>query len=113
MDIEIQDLPQGVTLITLAGRLDAAGAERIGLRFTAAASAQGRPAVVDFGGVDFVASMGLRLIISTAKSMEARGLPFVLFGARPEVAEVFEMSALDQLVDIRADRDAALATFPG
>jgi anti-anti-sigma factor len=109
MEIEASELPGGVTDIHLRGRLDAPGADRIGIKFTAHAVAQGRPAIVDLSGVDFVASMGLRLIIATAKAMRSKGLGFALYGAQPMVQEVLDQSAIDQIVAVAADRDAALA----
>lgn len=113
MDIEIGELPGGITHIGLIGRLDAAGADRVGTQFTAAVVAKAQPALVDLAGVSFVASMGLRLIIATAKGMRSKGAGFVLYGAQPLVAETLEQAALGQIVPIVATRAEALALLAG
>jgi anti-anti-sigma factor len=110
MDMDVTELAGGsVTFVRLHGRLDAAGADRVGLRFTAAVAALGKPAVVDLSGVAFIASMGMRLLISAAKGARLRGHKVALFGAQPQVGEVLDEAALDQILDIVATEEEALA----
>lgn len=112
MEMEIATLErhQGpLTEVRLSGRLDAAAADQIGTRFTAAVAASGRPAAVDVTQVDFIASMGLRLLLQTAKALRARGAALVIYGAGDSVREVFANSALDQIIPLEPNRDAALA----
>jgi anti-anti-sigma factor len=71
--------------------------------------AQARPALVDLSGVGFIASMGIRLLISSAKALKAKGATMVLFGAQPLVQDVLEQAALDQILDIVASESEALA----
>jgi anti-sigma B factor antagonist len=108
MDMTISELPGPITLVKLAGRMDAPGADAIGLKFTAAVAAQGRPAVVDMADVSFIASMGLRLIISAARAQDTKGLALALFGAQPMVQSVFDDAALDQILPITASIDEAV-----
>lgn len=109
VEMTLSELAGPVTCVALTGRLDAPGADSISLRFTAGVVSTGRPAVVDLSGVEFVASMGIRLLISTAKACDLKGVKLVLFGARPLVQEVFEDLALDQLIAIVATQDEAVA----
>jgi anti-anti-sigma factor len=108
MHLELFDAPGGVTGARLVGRLDAAGADAIGLRFTAGLAAAGRSSIVDLSGVSFVASMGIRLLVSTAKALRLKGCRMVLFGAQPDVQETFVQAALDQILDIVSSQDAAV-----
>lgn len=98
-----------VTCIRLKGRLDAQGADAIGVRFTAAVAAQGRDSVIDLSEVSFVASMGLRLLISAARALALKQGRMVLCGARGMVLEVFEDAGLEQLIPLADDEEAALA----
>jgi anti-sigma B factor antagonist len=100
-----------VTQVHLAGRLDAAGADEIGLRLTATVVAQHRDALVDLAGVTFVASMGLRLLISIARGAAGKGHRVVLYGATPLVQDVLDGAALDQIVPIVATETEALAAL--
>jgi anti-anti-sigma factor len=105
----LEELPGPVTCVRLDGRLDSAGADAIGLRFTAAVAAQGRPAVVDLARVPFVASLGLRLLISTARALAGKGHRVALFGAPELVQGVLDDAAIDQLMPVVATEAEALA----
>lgn len=105
----VTEIDGAVTLVRLQGRLDAAGADRIGLRFTAALAGQGQRAVVDLAGVDFIASLGIRMLISAARTLKNKGGALALYGAGEMVQGVFDDAALDQLLPIVATEAEALA----
>ena len=109
MDMEVTELSGDLTRIRLNGRLDAPGVDRIEIRFTAAAVAVGRNTVIDLSGVTFVASMGLRMLISCARSLHAKGAKLVLFGAQALVQDVLEQAAIDQIIPIVENEQQALA----
>jgi len=109
--MSVSELDGPVTLVRLDGKLDAPGAEQIGVQFTAAVAARGRNAIVDLSEVGFIASMGLRLLISTARALSLKGGSLVLFGATPMVQGVFDDAALDQIIPSVATEDEAIAQF--
>ena len=113
MELTVAETGAGVTCIRLTGRLDAAGADLIGVRFTAAIVPAGRDAIVDLSGVSFLASMGMRLLISTARALGAKPARLVLFGAPPLVQDVLEQAALDQIMPITATEVQALGVLTG
>lgn len=115
LPLELHLIPDDAALthVRLLGRLDAAGAEAIGLRFTAAVAAAERPALVDFADVEFVASMGLRLLLSTARALRQKGAGLCLYAPRAEVREVLEDAAIDQLVGVAADLEDARRRLAG
>jgi anti-anti-sigma factor len=100
VEITVAELEGPVTLVHLVGRLDAMGADSVGVRFTAAIAAKTRDAVVDLSGVTFIASLGIRLLISTARALSLKGHRMALFGAPPLIREVFQDAALDQVMPI-------------
>ncbi|MBA4176242.1 MAG: anti-anti-sigma factor [Leptothrix sp. (in: Bacteria)] len=100
MNMSTSELASGVTCIRLNGRLDAPGADLIDLRFTATAAAGKHHTIVDLRGVSFVASMGLRLLISTARALHLKGASMVLFGAQELVRDVLEQAAVDQIIPL-------------
>jgi anti-sigma B factor antagonist len=100
-----------VTRVRLDGRLDAAGADAIGVKLTAAVVAPGRDAVVDLSGVTFVASLGLRLLISLTRGVTGKGRHLALYGAQPLVQDVLDGAALDQIVPVVPTEAEALATL--
>ncbi len=116
MMINVTQTSGPVTRVVLAGRLDAPGADAIDLQFTAAVVTPQRHAVVDLSQVEFIASMGLRLLISAARALHLKGCRLVLFGASELVQGVFDDTALDQIIPIvatEADALAAIAAIDG
>lgn len=113
MEMHLIPGDDSLTHVRLVGRLDAAGAEAVGLRFTAAVAASQRPALVDFSGVDFVASMGMRLLISAARALKQKGAALCLYSPRPEVREVLEDAAIDQLIELATDVEDARRRMAG
>jgi len=109
MEIEVTPLDPSVNCLRLQGRLDAAAVDRIEVKINASAVAPGRDLLVDLSAVEFVASLGIRLLITAARSLKAKGARMVLFGAQPLVHEVLEHVAIDQIVPIVADEAAARA----
>lgn len=109
----VSELADRTTCVRLDGRLDAAGADQIGVRFSAVVASAGQPAVIDLSGVSFVASLGIRLLISTARSMASKGQPLVLFGAGELVRGVLDDVALDQIIPIVDTEAEALARLAG
>jgi anti-sigma B factor antagonist len=108
MEMAVTRLEDAVTCVRLSGRLDAPGADKIGVRFSASVAAGGRDAAVDLAGVSFVASMGIRLLISSARALNARGGRMVMFAPQELVRNVLEQAAIDQIIPIVPTEQAAL-----
>lgn len=111
MKLHVEELDNGLRLIALEGRLDMAGAQEIDMKFTAHAASTKTLVLVDLCQVDFVASIGLRTLLSAAKGQKSRGGKMVLFGAQPLVAQVLETAGLSAIVPVVPDRAAAIATL--
>jgi anti-anti-sigma factor len=109
----VTEIDGEVTRVQLQGRLDAAGADRIGLRFTTSLAGAGQKAVIDLSGVDFIASLGIRMLISAARNLGGKGGALALYGAGEMVQGVFDDAALDQLIPIVATEAEALAALRG
>jgi anti-anti-sigma factor len=55
-----------------------------------------------------ITSMGLGMLITTAKSLLLHQLPMVLLNPQPNVEKVILMSGLEELLPIEHDLDSAL-----
>lgn len=111
MNIEVTPLDPNVNCLRLQGRLDAATVDRIEIQLNAAAVAPGHDLLVDLRGVEFLASLGIRMLITAARSLKAKGARMVLFGAQPLVHEVLEHVAIDQIIPVAADEAQARAAL--
>jgi len=108
MPIAIEDLPRDVTKLVLSGRIDIAGAQEIDMPINVVAGSR-RAVVIDLSGVDFMASMGLRLLVVCAKSIFSKRGKVVLLSPQPPVEEVIRVSGIDTLIPIHSDEAAAIA----
>ena len=111
MTMELSDLPGGLVKVTLGGRLDSPGVDLIETKFLAALTPTGKHTAVDLSGVDFIASMGIRMLISTARALGRRGGRFVLFGPQPGVREIFSHVSLADIIPIFDTEDEAVVAL--
>ncbi len=107
--MKVKDGDDGIVAVALVGRLDTPGAAGIELRFTASLVPRAARAVVDMSKVDFIGSMGIRLLISVARALAKKQGKLVLYGPQPLVEEVFHTVALGQIIPVRPDAASALA----
>jgi len=98
MQIAIDDAGATAT-ITMVGRLDIAGAEVVALPL-ATLSGSKSGLFVDMAGVTFVASIGLRHLVSAAKAVGRKGGRLVIRNPNVAVAEVITTSGLSDLLRI-------------
>jgi anti-sigma B factor antagonist len=112
MEITISEFGGGGTRVTLVGKLDIAGAEKIGLPLATVAGTK-TSIVVDMMKVDFIASIGIRHLVMAAKAV-ARGTgKLVLLDPTPLVTDVLVTSGLDDLLPIVRSEDEARAVLTG
>jgi anti-sigma B factor antagonist len=69
--------------------------------------------VIDMALVDFIASIGIRHLVMTAKAVARGSGKLVLLDPNPMVTEVLVVAGLDQLLPIVRSEDEALAAFGG
>jgi anti-sigma B factor antagonist len=67
--------------------------------------------LLDFSAVDFLSSAALGKLITLDKKMKAHGGTLKLANIRSEIYEVFAITKLNRLFDIRNDEADALAAF--
>jgi anti-sigma B factor antagonist len=95
--------------VALQGRLDIAGAEAVALPLATLAGAK-QGLIVDMSGVSFIASIGIRHLVTAAKSLSRRGGRLVLLSPTALVTEVLTTSGLTDLLPIvQSEAEAAAA----
>ena len=67
--------------------------------------------VLNFSSVDFLSSAALGKLITLDKKIKARDGVLKLCNIRPEIYEVFAITRLNRLFDIKDDEADALAAF--
>lgn len=109
--MEVVSLGERLVKVTLNGRLDTQGVDRLETRFIAALVPPANNAIVDLSGVEFVASMGIRMLIAVARSLKQRQARLALFGTTAQVKDVFEAVSLHKIIQVCATEADALASI--
>src|SRR5262245_19636962 len=107
--MNVSNLGERLVKCTLVGRLDTPGVDRVETRFVAQLVPAANNAIIDLSQVDFIASMGLRMLVSAAKSLKTRQARLVLFGVQGPVLQVLEAVALNKIIPICPAEADALA----
>lgn len=108
MPIAVLDIDGGITKVVLTGRIDIAGSHEIDMPLSIVGGSR-RAVVIDLSGVEFMASLGLRSIVLSGKSVLRKGGKLVLLAPQPAVEEVISTSGIDELFQIFHDEAAAIA----
>lgn len=111
MQFQSSTLPDNVIHLTLSGRLDMPGTQAIEQSFSFATTMRPESIIVDLTDVSFISSIGIRLLMTSAKAQANRGGKIVLTAPQPLVRKVLEMAGIDQLIPLTADIDAAQGCF--
>lgn len=109
MELELKNQSDQVTHLALRGRLDAAGVAEVELKFTGHTVPRAKPLLLDMSQVTFLASLGLRMLLTVTKALDQRGVKTVLLSPQPAVAEILKVSGFDQMMPIHNDKATALA----
>lgn len=97
-------------VLALEGKLNQASADTLHAAAMEIAGDPGcRTLVIDMGGVDFIASVGIRALIRPSQSMAMRGGRLAVANLNPQIDEFFRLTGLDQMFRVFATVDEALA----
>ena len=100
MDLRYSELENNIRMIKLTGRLDILGVGAIETKFAGYCAGENCRVLVDLSDVEFLASIGIRLLMLNAKSMSGRGGRMVLFSPIPDVRSVLEITGIPQIIPI-------------
>lgn len=113
--MELQSREEGnAVILRPEGRIDHTHAEsfQLGLEPKVSACTRGgKSLILDFSGVTFISSIGLRALMIAAKQVKAQGGRMILTELTPLVREVFQISRFDLLFEIQPSLGAALAAL--
>lgn len=111
MELTTAQRADGIQHIILAGRMDGDGTEQIADRFTAITAARPPRVVVDLSQVRFLSSVGIRLLLSNAKSLKQHGGRMAIAGPQPLVREVLDIVGMPSMIPVHADVETACAAL--
>jgi anti-anti-sigma factor len=97
-----------LTHLKLSGRVDLAGIGDLDREFTRQTVPRRKPVIVDISEIDYIASIGLRMLVTAAKALDKFGAKMVLLNPHPDVEDVLRTAGFDKVMPIEHDYDSAL-----
>jgi anti-anti-sigma factor len=110
VEITIQKYKR-VAVITVTGRVDSATASEFENRVNEVIEDGQHNLVLDLSQVEFLSSAGLRVLVTTRKTLQAAGGDIVLAQPSDRVVETLDTAGLDVLFERYDTREAAVAAF--
>lgn len=111
MQLEYTEQENTIRIIKLTGKLDIMGANEIDTRFAAYCSGENVRVLVDLSQVDYLASIGIRLLTSNAKSLASRAGKLVLLNPTDDVRSVLDTTGILTIIPTFDQVEAAEASL--
>jgi anti-sigma B factor antagonist len=112
VNMYIETRQSGKAMVVCAsGRIDAMTAPAFETSLSEAAGAGQLALVLDLGGVEYISSAGLRVILAVAKPLKGRGGELLLANAQGPVKEVLDISGFGSVFSLYDSVDAAISVL--
>lgn len=109
MKLQSSELNGGIRLIKLIGALDMTGTYSIEIEFVRQCAGDNVRVLVDLSKVNYLSSIGIPMLINTAKSVTSRGGKFALLNPQQNVADVLDIVGIREIIPIFTDLESAKA----
>ena len=110
MKIFVDQPKPNIQRIVLEGRLDVAGTQGAEMLFNAAVAVHPK-VIVDLSKVQFIASLGIRMLVAGAQSRSKIGGKLVLMNPDELTRKILKTTGVDQVVPVCKGLDEALAAI--
>jgi anti-sigma B factor antagonist len=113
MDLSHRNLGNAV-IVSPAGRIDQSSADAFQSALVphlAGCTKDGMPLVIDFSGVQYISSVGLRVLMLAARQVKAQDGRIAVASLNPLVREVFEISRFNLMFKVFDTLEAAAGSF--
>ncbi|GAB4462906.1 MAG: hypothetical protein Kow0070_22590 [Anaerolineales bacterium] len=111
MKLDYSELENGIRLIKLEGRLDLNGTYSIEVQFVNRCAGDGVRVLVDLSGVNYVSSVGIPMLVNTAKSVVSRGGKMAFLNPQENVTKVLDLVGVSNVIPIYYDQKTAVESL--
>ena len=91
---------EGKYFVTLEGELDTAAAAEVEKKLQPLYNTDGLDVVIDCSGLEYIASSGLRILISILKGAKASGSKVVLKNMNDDIKSVFKLTGFINIFEV-------------
>ena len=100
MRLQYNELDSNVRLIKLSGTLDLYGVSDVEIDFVSLCTGDNVCVLVDLSKVDYISSIGIPLLINSAKSLARQGGKMALLNPKKSVENVLELTGIPLIIPI-------------
>jgi len=100
-----------VVVLEFEGRLDSSSLKEMEDKLPGLVDSGEHKILLDFGGLDYINSAGLRVLILAGKQLKRMGGKIVLCSLRDYIQEVFDISGFSSFFPICSNEQEALKEF--
>jgi anti-sigma B factor antagonist len=107
MEMQFSTLDHDIRMVKLTGKLDIIGTGEIETQFAGYCSGEKVRVIVDLAGVEFLASIGIRLLMLNAESIAKRGGKMVIIHPIPDVKHILEVTGIPDIIPVYTSLESA------
>ena len=109
MRLQSGELDGNVRLIKLSGALDFYGVSDVEVEFVRLCTGDNVCVLVDLSKVNYISSIGIPLLINSAKSLARQGGKMALLNPQKSVEEVLEVTGIPLIIPIYQNLNTAVS----
>jgi anti-sigma B factor antagonist len=107
MKLEYNELENGIRLIKLIGRLDMEGTNSVGIQFAEHCAGERVFVLVDLSQVHYLSSIGIPLLITSAKAVASHGGRLAFLTPQSNVKYILDITGVSNVIRIYKDLETA------
>jgi len=100
-----------IPIIEIPERLDTSNVKEMVSGLRSLCSGDPDQIVLDFSCTEYIASAGLRVVLEISRDLQKKGGGIALFGLKPPVRKIFDLSGFTNILRIYDTRDEALKSL--
>jgi anti-sigma B factor antagonist/stage II sporulation protein AA (anti-sigma F factor antagonist) len=110
--IDLQEETKGdILILRMNGRLDAISSPAAERKVFEYINNGQHKFLLDFAGVDYLSSAGMRMLLSTTKKLKSLSGKLVVCSITPNVLDVLKMSGFDHVLELAKTEEDGLHKF--
>jgi anti-anti-sigma factor len=109
MRLRYTELENGIRLIKLSGTLDFYGVDAVDAEFVRHCTGENVCVLVDLSKVNYISSIGVPLLINSAKSLARQGGSMALLNPKKFVEDSLELMGIPLIIPIYHNFDTAVS----
>jgi len=92
LHVKVSKQREGYFIVTLNGKLDSQTSSECEPHLAPLLTGAAKMVLLDMSLLDYISSMGVRLVLKTRKALEAQNARLIMSNLQPQIAKVFEIA---------------------